>query len=108
MLPTLKFDNTTTVTVLGTEVTVRALTRDEATDPVFLTAAQAVDGGDFTRIADVEVHLLACGFDVTPDAAREWRATAPAVAVDEITAAVARISGLTQEGQRGPGPGDSP
>jgi len=126
-IPQTKTATTEVVVKLGdeeTRIVVRSLTREEATFKGFLERSQAVESGDLTQVPEIDVFLLACGLATDGEeviisrdgervlneewvgAVREWWAVQSASAIDQVNRAIARISGLDQEGQRGADPGD--
>jgi hypothetical protein len=86
-LPTVKIPSETIRLSDGQTLEVRGLTRGEALSMQGLAE----------DVLEVEVHLLAYGTDTPLDEARAWHKDAPASAVEPITSAVARLSGLLED-----------
>lgn len=86
----------------GTTMTVHGLTRAEV---LGIADFRTPDGEPTVeQAAAFEAYLIAKGTDTTTEAAAAWCASTDSAAVDLLTTAIARVSGLAKDGQPDPKP----
>ena len=89
-----------TVTIKGTDVPIRSLSRTE------FVHLQSFDGNE----DEAEPYIVACATGITVDDARAWLATADFVTGGKIIEAILRLTGASnpQAGSTGEGPSERP
>jgi hypothetical protein len=86
------------VAIGDTKVEYRALSRSEVLE---LAKFEGDPNGG-------ETHVVACGAEVTPEEAAEWRNTTAPETVGVLVDAILELSKLTEGAQKSNGTGDSP
>lgn len=82
-----------TVSVAGAAFDLRVLTRAEAARLQKMVADEA-------GAAELEITCIAAATDTPPDEVRDWYASTPSWAVEELMGHIKRVSRLDEEAQK--------